>query len=108
MAAEPKIKLDKTEANKGDLIEVKALAYHPMETGLRKDKEGNLIPRKILKKFICMVAGKEVFSVDFEPAISVNPYIRFKFKAVESGEVVMTWIDDDGSNIVGLAKITVS
>jgi sulfur-oxidizing protein SoxZ len=108
MAAEVKIKFDKTEAKKGDLVEVKALVYHPMETGLRKDKNGNPIPRKLLNKFICTVAGKEVFSADFETAILANPYIRFKFRAVESGPVVLTWVDDDGSNIVGQAKITVN
>ena len=70
MAAEVKIKLDKTEAKKGDLIEVKALVYHPMETGLRKDKNRNPIPRKLLNKFICTVAGKEVFSADFDAAIA--------------------------------------
>jgi len=108
MAAQVKIKLDKTEAHKGDLVEVKALVYHPMETGQRKDNSGNPIPRKILNKFVCTVAGRQVFSADFDTAISANPYIRFKFKAAESGPVILTWIDDDGSNIVGQAKITVN
>ena len=108
MAAQVKIKLDKTEAHKGDLVEVKALVYHPMETGLRKDKDGKPIPRKILNKFVCTVAGQQVFSADFDTAISANPFIRFKFKATESGPVILTWIDDDGSNIVGQANITVN
>ena len=54
------------------------------------------------------VAGKQVFAADFEPAVSANPYIQFKFKATESGPVVLTWIDDDGSKIVGEEKITVT
>jgi sulfur-oxidizing protein SoxZ len=104
----PRIKLDKKQAKKGDLVEVKALVSHVMETGQRKDAAGNTIPRKILNRFVCTVAGKEVFSADFEPAISANPYIQFKFRAQESGPVVLTWIDDDGSNIVGQDSITVS
>jgi len=108
MAAQVKIKLDKTEARKGDLVEVKALVYHPMETGLRKDKSGKVIPRKLLNKFVCTVAGKEVFSADFDTAVSANPFIRFKFKAAESGQVVLTWVDDDGSTIVAQTKITVN
>ena len=104
----PRIKLDKKEAKQGDLIEVKALVSHIMETGQRKDSAGNTIPRKILNKFTCTVNGKEVFSADFEPAISANPYIQFKFRAQESGPVVLTWIDDDGSKIVGEESITVS
>ena len=79
------------------LVEVKALVSHVMETGQRKDSAGNAIPRKILNKFTCTVNGKQVFAADFEPAISANPYIQFKFKAQESGPVVLTWIDDDGT-----------
>ena len=107
-AAKPRIKLDKKEAKQGDLVEVKALVSHIMETGLRKAADGQTVPRKILNKFICTVNGKEVFAADFEPAISANPYIQFKFKAMESGRVVLTWIDDDGSKIVGEETIKVS
>ena len=108
MSVKPRIKLDKKEVKRGDTVEVKALVSHVMETGLRKDREGKVIPRKILNKFICTVSGKEVFSADFEPAVSPNPYIQFKFKARESGPVVLTWVDDDGSKIVGEEKITVT
>src|SRR4249919_2125251 len=108
MAVKPRIKLDKKEAKKGDLVEVKALVSHVMETGQRKDASGNTIPRKILNKFTCTVAGKQVFAADFETAVSANPNIQFKFKAEESGKVVLTWTDDDGSTIVGEETITVS
>ena len=103
----PRIKLDKKEAKKGDLVEVKALISHIMETGQRKDNAGNTVPRKIINKFTCTVNGKEVFAADFEPAISANPYIQFKFKAMESGPVVLTWVDDDGSKIIGEESIKV-
>jgi sulfur-oxidizing protein SoxZ len=104
----PRIKLDKKEAKKGEIVEVKALVSHIMETGQRKNAKGEVIPRKILNKFTCTVNGKEVFSADFEPAVSANPYIQFKFKAEESGPVVLTWVDDDGSKIVGEDSIRVS
>jgi sulfur-oxidizing protein SoxZ len=104
----PRIRLDKKQAKKGELIEVKALVSHIMETGQRRDASGKLVPRKILNKFVCTVNGKEVFAADFEPAVSANPYIQFKFKAQESGKVVLTWFDDDGSTIVGEESIAVS
>jgi sulfur-oxidizing protein SoxZ len=103
----PRIRLDKKEAKKGDLVEVKALVSHIMETGQRKDNAGNTIPRKILNKFTCTVNGKQVFAADFEPAISANPFIQFTFRAQESGPVVLTWVDDDGSKIVGEDSIKV-
>ena len=108
MAPQPRIKLDKKEAKKGDIVEVKALVAHVMESGQRRDSTGNVIPRKILSKFVCTVNGKQVFAADFEPAISANPYIQFKFRAAESGPVVLTWTDDDGSTIVGEESIKVS
>jgi sulfur-oxidizing protein SoxZ len=104
----PRIKLDKKQAKKGELVEVKALVQHIMETGQRRDGSGNIVPRKILNKFACTVNGKQVFAAEFEPAVSANPYIQFKFKAEESGEVVLTWTDDDGSTIVGKDSITVA
>ena len=107
-AVKPRIKLDKKEARKGELVEVKALVQHVMETGNRRDADGKIVPRKILNKFVCTVAGKQVFAADFETAISANPYIQFKFKAEESGPVVLTWTDDDGSTIAGEESITVS
>ena len=108
MAVKPRIKLDKKEAKKGDIVEVKALVAHVMESGQRRDSTGNVIPRKILNKFVCTVAGKQVFAADFETAVSANPYIQFKFKAEQSGSVVLTWTDDDGSTIVGEETITVT
>lgn len=107
-AVKPRIKLDKKTAKKGEIVEVKALVSHIMETGQRRDNAGNTIPRKILNKFSCTVNGKEVFAADFEPAVSANPYIQFKFRATESGPVVLTWTDDDGSKIVGEDSITVT
>src|SRR5204863_9042983 len=108
MAVKPRIKLDKKEARKGDVVEVKALVSHVMETGQRKDVKGETILRKSLNKLTCTVAGKQVFAADFETAISANPYIQFKFRATESGPVVLTWTDDDGSKIVGEESIKVT
>jgi sulfur-oxidizing protein SoxZ len=104
----PRIRLDKKEAKKGDLIEVKTLVSHVMESGQRRDSAGNVVPRKIINKFTVELNGKPVFSADIEPAVSANPYMQFKFRAEESGTLKFTWTDDDGSKIVAEEKITVS
>ena len=96
MAEKPRLKVPK-EAKKGEIIEIKTLLSHPMETGLRKDQAGNVIPRKILNKFTCEFNGKPVFSADLEPAVAANPYIQFNAKVDESGTFKFTWTDDDGS-----------
>ena len=84
MAEKPRLKLPK-EAKKGDVIEIKTLMPHMMESGQRKDKDGTTIPRKIINKFVCTFNGHEVFSADLEPAIAANPYFEFTVKVEESG-----------------------
>ncbi len=108
MLTKPRIKLSSNAVRKGEVVEVKAIVSHVMETGQRKDAQGQTIPRKILNFFSCTVAGREVFSADFEPAVAANPYIQFTFRATESGPVVLTWRDDDGTLLVGEDTIVVS
>src|SRR5919108_6159680 len=98
MAEKPRIKLPK-DAKKGEVIEIKTLIAHVMETGLRKNQDGKVIPRKIINKFTCEFNGKPVFSVDIEPAVAANPYMQFTAKVEESGTFKFTWTDDDGTSI---------
>ena len=107
MAEKPRIKLPK-DAKKGEVIQIKTLISHAMETGLRKDQAGNAIPRKIINKFTCEFNGKPVFSVDIEPAVAANPYLQFAAKVEESGTFKFTWVDDDGTVTTAEEKITVS
>ena len=107
MAEKPRIKLPK-EARKGEVIEIKTLIAHPMETGLRKDQDGKIIPRKIINKFTADFNGKPVFSVDIEPAVAANPYMQFTAKVEESGTFRFTWVDDDGTVTTAEQQIAVA
>ncbi len=84
-------------AGKGEVVEIKTLISHEMESGQRKDKDGNPIPRKIINRFVCTMNGEEVFSADLEPAISANPYLSFYVKVEAPAELAFAWHDDDGS-----------
>ena len=67
------MKVPKSAAS-GEIIEIKSLISHKMESGQRKDKKtGELIPRKIINKFIVAFNGKEFFSSDWAPAVAANP-----------------------------------
>jgi sulfur-oxidizing protein SoxZ len=78
-----------------------------MQTGNRRDQSDALVPRHILKKFICTYRNEVVFSADWHPAIATNPYLAFTTEATESGELVFTWVDDDDQMIVTTTHITV-
>jgi sulfur-oxidizing protein SoxZ len=102
----PRVKVPNT-ASAGEVIAIKTLISHEMESGQRKGKDGNLVPRKIINKFTCEFNGVKVFESDIDPAISANPYFEFKVKVPESGTFKFTWVDDDGSVYTHEAQIEV-
>jgi sulfur-oxidizing protein SoxZ len=104
--SKPRVKVPKT-ASKDEVITIKTLISHKMESGQRKDADGNPIPRQIINKFTCEFNGKTVFACDLEPAISANPYLEFTSKVPESGTFKFTWVDDDGSEYSTTSDISV-
>ena len=95
-------------ATRGEIIEIRALVAHPMETGYREGVNGVAIPRNIIKRFVCKYAGDEVFSAELFPAIAANPYIAFTTVATTSGTVTFEWFDDAGEFQTASAEITVT
>jgi sulfur-oxidizing protein SoxZ len=102
----PRVRVPET-AKKGEIIEIKTLISHQMESGMRMDEAGKRVPRHIIKKFICTYNGKVVFEADWYPAIAANPYLAFTTVATESGELVFTWVDDDEQVFFTTSQITV-
>ena len=92
----PRVKVP-SSASAGESITIKTLISHPMESGQRKDSDGNKIPRSIINRFTCEFNGETVIDVTLEPAISTNPYFEFEAKVPEAGDFKFTWYDDDGS-----------
>jgi sulfur-oxidizing protein SoxZ len=95
------------KAKRGQVIEIKTLFSHIMETGFRHDEIGRPIPRDIVNKFVCFYNNVEVFRVDLFPAISANPFITFSTIATESGVIALQWTDDKGEVYSETARITV-
>ncbi|PPD29352.1 MAG: thiosulfate oxidation carrier complex protein SoxZ [Hyphomicrobium sp.] len=102
----PRVRMPAT-AKAGEVVEVKTLISHEMESGQRKDKDGKLIPRKIIKQFTATFNGKEIMKADWHGAISANPYQSFFVRVPESGTFVFSWTDDDGSVYKAEQKVTV-
>ena len=104
--AKPRIKVP-SKAKTGDIIEIKTMVSHKMETGLRKDKKtGKVIPRKIINALKVTFGGKEIFGATIFPTTSANPYLAFNFKVPGSGEMVFTWTEDGGKTITAKKTIT--
>ncbi|ETW14293.1 putative sulfur oxidation protein [Roseivivax marinus] len=96
-----------SSASAGEVVTIKTLISHQMESGQRKDSEGNTIPRSIINRFVAEFNGETVVDVKMEPAISTNPYFEFQAKIPESGTMSFTWYDDDGSVYEDSQEITV-
>jgi sulfur-oxidizing protein SoxZ len=95
-------------AKKGQVIEIKTLAQHPMESGFRRTNLGALVPRDIITKFSCLYNGEEIFSAELFPATAANPLIAFSTVATESGTLEFRWQGDNGFSASESAKISVA
>jgi sulfur-oxidizing protein SoxZ len=94
----PRVRLPE-RAKVGDVIEIRTLISHVMETGQRKENDGKPIPRFIINAFTATYAGAEVFRADLHPGISANPYLAFFMRVPGPGEFEFTWTDDNGVKV---------
>jgi sulfur-oxidizing protein SoxZ len=95
-------------AKRGEIIEIKTLAAHAMETGFRRTQMGEPIARNIITTFVCLYNGVEVFRAELYPSISANPYIQFTTVATESGTLEFKWSGDNGFTASETARIAVT
>jgi sulfur-oxidizing protein SoxZ len=95
------------KAKRGDIIEIKTLMSHIMETGYRHTASGEIVPRNIITSFTCRFNGTEIFRADMFPATAANPFITFFATATESGKFEFEWIGDQGFSERASASITV-
>jgi sulfur-oxidizing protein SoxZ len=95
------------KAKNGDVIEIKTLVSHVMETGYRRTTSGGVVPRDIITSFTCRFDGEEIFRADLFPATAANPFISFFTVATKSGKFDFEWIGDNGFSETASANITV-
>lgn len=94
-------------AKRGDVVEIKTLISHVMETGFRTTNTGQVIPRDIITQFSCKYGDDEIFRAELHPAMSANPYISFFTVATESATLTFSWTGDNGFAVTETARITV-
>ena len=95
------------KAKRGQVVEIKTLISHIMETGYRRNETGVAIPRDIINSFVCTYNGEEIFRAKLYPAIAANPFITFHTVATETGTLEFKWTDDNGQVETASAKIAV-
>ena len=83
-------------ARPGEVVEVKALISHPMESGFRADAEGRLLARDLIRRFACTSDGETIFAADFYPSIAANPYLAFAVRVDATLTLQFDWVGDNG------------
>lgn len=85
---------------RGDVVEIRTLIAHGMETGYRPGADGKVVPRDLIRRFTCVYddgSSRElVFSAELHPAIAANPYLAFFVTATSSGTLRFSWEGDNG------------
>lgn len=84
------------KVKRGEVIELKALIRHHMETGYRRGARGEVIERDIIKHFRCTLDGATIFEAEFFPGVSANPLMTFYAKPEKSGTFLFEWEDQHG------------
>ena len=80
----------------GEVVKVRMLIQHPMDTGYLQDFSGKLVPRNVIQSLICTLGGQEVFRVVPSSGVSANPYFEFFVRATNTAEFKIEWTDDKG------------
>ncbi len=97
-----------SHATRGQIIELKAMIQHPMETGYRRDSQGAPIERFIIERFECLYEGRRVFAADFFPAVAADPLVTFFTTATQSGTLQFRWTDQHGQTASKSVELEVS
>jgi sulfur-oxidizing protein SoxZ len=84
------------QARVGEVVEIRATAAHPMETGNRRGADGVMLPRNLLRQVMATFEGQTVFSAEFHAAVSANPYVSFSMRLPGSGVLSVRWVADGG------------
>jgi sulfur-oxidizing protein SoxZ len=106
VTVQPRVQVPNAVA-KDEIFQIRTLISHPMETGLRHDDVGHVIPRDIISKFTCRYNDAMVFSMDLHEAVAANPYLSFYLRATESGRLQFIWEEDGGAVYTLEAPLTV-
>lgn len=102
-----RIRMPKT-AKKGEVVEIRTLAQHPMIRGGRNDATGVVTPRRIIHRFTATYGGEDVFRMELGRGVAANPYIAFSTVAIETGDVEFKWFEDGGAVFTRTARLTVA
>jgi sulfur-oxidizing protein SoxZ len=101
------IKIKPKDYKAGDIVKIDFMAMHPMETGMRKDKDsGQLIPANYIDEVKFMFNDQLITKMVIWESLSVNPLMSISFKVPGEGTFKVVAKDNKGQSVESTAKIT--
>ena len=90
----------------GDKTTVRILVSHEMETGLRRDTAGKLVPAQFIQSISATHNGNTVMNAQWGTSVSKNPFVQFSFKGGNKGDdLKISWVDNKGARDTTTTKI---
>jgi|SRR5215210_8314974 sulfur-oxidizing protein SoxZ len=103
---QPRIRIPRS-ARPGEVIEIRTLIEHPMDTGLRTDPGGQAVARGMLSRFVLRMNGEQVFAADLRNGTSANPYHVLFVRIARSSDFEFVWTDEAGRAARATARVSV-
>ena len=101
------IKIKPKDYKAGDIVKVDFMAMHPMETGMRKNKDtGELIPAHYIDEVKFSFNDKLITKMVIWESLSVNPLMSISFKVAGAGTLKVVAKDNKGQSVENTAQIT--
>ena len=91
----------------GDKATVRVLMAHEMETGLRKDAAGKIIPAWFIQEVSAQLNGKTVMTAQWGQSVAKNPFLQFSVKGAKAGDKIgVSWTDNKGDKRTDEATVS--
>jgi len=84
---------------KDGATDIRLLMTHPMESGLRKDATGQLVPQRFITDVHATLNGRTVLSAKWSFAVSQDPFLWFRVQGAKPGDkLAVEWRDSTGDH----------
>ncbi len=95
------------QARPGEIVTIRALISHPMETGLRLNELDDWVRQRIISSFSCSYGGESLFRARLYPSVAANPFFEFHCRATHDAALDFAWYDTQDLTFVNQARLTV-
>ncbi|MCS6931150.1 MAG: thiosulfate oxidation carrier complex protein SoxZ [Acetobacteraceae bacterium] len=105
LASRPRLRVP-DRARPGEVIEIRMLIDHPMESGLRVGG-GAAPPRNMLSRLSVTMNGAPLFEAELKNGTSPNPYHVIFVRVDRTSDFAFAWTDEAGRSARTTARVTV-